>query len=95
MNETQYRGQVVKISEYCGVEAHFHNLYSIGSDKDFPDLLIIKRPRLIVAELKVKAKFEPGQIRWLELFAGCTSIESYKWRSGETPIEEIAEIFRR
>jgi hypothetical protein len=48
----------------------YHTLYSKGSDAGFPDLVLARPPRLIVAELKTEAgRVTLAQQGWLDDFA--------------------------
>jgi len=52
-----------------------------GDGKGFPDLVLIKPPRLIIAELKSdKGKVSPDQELWLRAFAGIPCVETFVWR---------------
>lgn len=68
----------------------YHTWRSIHSDPGFPDLVLVRPPRLVFAELKVgKGKLSPHQERWRDALieAGC---EWYLWR--EDDLEAIARI---
>lgn len=46
----------------------------------FPDLLLIRVPQIVVAELKTdKGRVTPEQSNWLERFRAC-GVEAYVWR---------------
>lgn len=56
-----------------------------------PDLLLVRGPRMIWAELKTeRGRLEPNQKRWLAALAACAGCETYVWRPGD--FERIAEI---
>jgi hypothetical protein len=76
----------------------FHNLRARGSDPGFLDLLLIRPPRLVVAELKVEGrKLTEWQTVWtlywqtLAMLAGPhLSIEVYRWEPDDWPdIERV------
>lgn len=68
----------------------YHTLNSIGSDPDFPDCVSARPGRVVVAELKVRAKPTPGQMRWLALFQS-VGIEAYLWYPADWPqMESVA-----
>lgn len=51
-----------------------------GDGAGFPDLVLIRPPKLIVAELKVGTnKPTAAQETWLDLFRGC-GVPAYVWR---------------
>jgi len=55
-------------------------LTPIQGDAGFPDLVLCRPPRLIVAELKrVGGKPTAEQQAWLEALASCAGVECYLW----------------
>lgn len=47
----------------------------------FPDLVLCRPPRLVVAELKAeKGRLQGRQREWLELLVHVPGVESYLWR---------------
>ena len=61
-----------------------------GDGTNFPDLLLVRPPRFLVAELKMDGKEpRPGQREWLDLFVAC-ELEAYLWTGSD--FEEIREI---
>ena len=51
-----------------------------GDGKGFPDLLLVRGRKIIVAELKVgKNKVTPEQMLWLDAFA-TAGVEAHIWR---------------
>jgi hypothetical protein len=71
-------------------ERHYHTRNSKGSDSGFPDLVLLRPPRLVVAELKTETgRVTVAQWAWLDDFAACGA-ESYVWRpSDRAEIERI------
>ncbi len=64
-----------------------------AGDKGFPDLILVRDGRLIIAECKSKrGRLRPDQIVWLEALSSVAGIEVYTWREGE--IESIKEVLR-
>jgi len=64
----------------------YHTLNSLGSAKGFPDLVMVRPPRLIVAELKSDAgKVRPEQLEWLDDLRSC-GVEVYLWRPADVQI---------
>jgi hypothetical protein len=57
-----------------------------------PDLLLVRRPRLVVAELKrVGEEPTPAQWGWLREFAAC-GIETYIWTTSADDWEDVKRI---
>jgi hypothetical protein len=63
-----------------------------GDGVGFPDLLLIRGPRLVAAELKSeRGRLTREQAAWLEAFAGA-GIETHIWRPAQ--LEELVEVLR-
>lgn len=59
--------------------------------RGFPDLVLVKPPRLVVAELKTATgRVSPAQREWLDDLAAVPSVEAYLWRPQD--LETIARI---
>lgn len=81
ITEKQFEAQVKDLAKICHVQKYYHPFLSKWSEKGFPDLTIIKVPRLIFAELKSeKGIVSEAQQEWLNLLSQCTQIEVYLWR---------------
>lgn len=64
-----------------------------GDGKGWPDLFLVRPPRLLVVELKSgTGRVEPDQRRWLEDLAAC-GVEAHVWRPQD--LEEAARILAR
>jgi hypothetical protein len=69
----------------------FHPYDSRRSTPGLPDLLLVRPPRIIFAELKVKSGFvTPSQKQWLDLLGGCPGVETYLWTPGHWPEIQVA-----
>lgn len=78
--EGSFQGQVEHAARQQGWKA-YHTQYSIRSEAGFPDLVLVRPPRLIFAELKSlhpRSKLSAAQRSWLEALAGC-AVEVYLW----------------
>lgn len=60
----------------------------VAGDVGFPDLVLVKPGRLILAELKVTTTTTPDQRLWLELFRTVPGVEVYEWRPRDWPAIE-------
>ena len=59
---------------------------TVQGDKGFPDLVLVRPPRLIFAELKVgRGKASPQQLEWLTDLSCVSSmtVECYVWRPSD------------
>lgn len=52
-----------------------------GDGKGFPDLVLVRPPRLLFVELKVgKNRMTPEQVAWMTDLAELPGVECYVWR---------------
>jgi len=71
----------------------YHPWLSIRSDRGWPDVAMVRPPRLVLAELKTaRGKVSPHQAEWLDLLGACPGVEVFLWRPDD--IQRIAEILR-
>ena len=92
ITEKQFRQTVIDLAKLNGWDYYF-TWRSIHSPYGYPDLTIIKPPRLIFAELKIgKAKLTPFQEKWIQYFKDC-GVEAYVWR--DNMWEEIVACLKR
>lgn len=74
--------QVRDLAALCGWRC-YHTFDSRRSQGGFPDLLLVKPGRLVVAELKRDGgEPTPEQALWLEAFRQVPGAEVYLWRPG-------------
>ena len=68
----------------------YHPYRSDRSTPGFPDLVMVKAPRVIFAELKMaKGKVSHSQEIWLQELNDCGGVETYLWRPQDR--QEIAD----
>ncbi|GAH34197.1 unnamed protein product [marine sediment metagenome] len=104
ITEKQFEAQVKDLAKLFGWK-YYHTWQSIHSPAGFPDVVMVRPPRLIFAELKSEeGKVSLGQQEWLEILKQCQKLillnhtqtlmlpEVYLWRPSQ--IEEIAGILR-
>lgn len=69
--------------------------WTTGGMSGWPDLTLIRPPRIVFAELKgPTTPTTDEQHATLALLRAC-GLEAYLWRSGETSLQEIAEMLAR
>ena len=91
MKERELQAIVKQMAELCGWE-YYHTYDSRRSNPGFPDVVMLRGERMIVAELKVqKGKVSEHQERWLKKFDKAGS-EAYLWRPSD--LREIEELLR-
>lgn len=80
ITERDFLATVRSFAELLGWTC-YHTWQSIHSPAGFPDLVLVRPPRIIFAELKVgKRHPTPAQERWLNLLRECPGVEAYLWR---------------
>ncbi len=90
LSEAQFQRNVVEWAKVYGWQVHGERpgRYSDGrwatmvqGVAGFPDLILVRPPRLVIAELKV-AKNKPTLLQnvWLELLALVPGVEVHVWR---------------
>jgi len=91
--EKQLTAQVKGVAEVFGW-LFFHVHRSQFSPAGFPDCVMLRGGRIVVAELKVgKNQPSPEQAQWLEAFAE-TGAETFLWRESDEDWTEIQEVLR-
>ena len=89
--ERPFMAAVVKIAKLRGWML-YHTHDSRRSTSGFPDLVLVRPPRLIFAELKsIKGKPSIQQTAWLDALGGC-GFEVFCWRPSD--IEKVAWALR-
>jgi len=73
--------------------SHYHTWNSFHSQAGFPDLVLIRPPRIIFAEVKnATGKVTVTQDIWLTQLAKCPGVETYLWRPAD--MDRIGEILK-
>ena len=66
MTESDLLSAVRQLARLTGWRC-YHTRYSLGSDPGFPDLVMVRLGRLVIAELKSdRGKLTPAQQEWLD-----------------------------
>lgn len=99
--EASFQRQVIALARLRGwMVAHFRPARTArgwrtavqGDGKGFPDLVLVRPPRLVFAELKSeRGKETAEQVLWMTSLRA-TGIEVYVWRPSQW--EEIEEVLR-
>ncbi len=72
----------------------YHTWNSQHSPAGFPDLVLVRPPRLVFAELKVgRNRPTPAQQEWLRQLGACPQVEVYLWTPDHWA--EIERVLRR
>lgn len=90
-SEAHFQGRVVRLARVLGWR-DYHTRDSQGSAPGFPDLILLRPPRLVVAELKSQhGRLTRPQREWLAEFRACGD-EVYVWRPSD--FEQIKRVLR-
>ena len=93
MKEEELQEEVRKLSALLGFK-YYHTYSSRNSESGFPDVVLVKPPRVIFAELKSeRGTVTPKQQEWLTALSACGGVEVYLWRPQD--MEEIGDVMRR
>lgn len=83
ISERDWQRQVTDLAALLGWKV-YHPWLSIRSERGFPDLTLVRPPRLVFAELKRDgARPTAAQSEWLDRLGRCTGVESYLWRPSD------------
>ncbi len=88
--EEQFQAAVIELAHVCRF-AVYHTRDSRRSTSGFPDLVLLKAGRLIVAEIKrQRGVTTPEQDRWIETFRQVgPNVEAYVWRPSDLPFIQL------
>lgn len=91
--EKDFQASVLELAHVKGWNT-YHTYDSRRSAAGFPDLFLVRPPRIVVAELKSsRGRITPAQRAWLDLLARCSGVETYVWRPAG--FDEIARVLSR
>lgn len=89
--EAQFQAAIIELARGLGWK-HYFTHDSRKSPPGYPDLVLLRPPRQIVAELKSRrGVLTLDQRDWLNSYWLC-GVETYVWRVGETDIRTIADL---
>lgn len=89
-SETQFQAALLEYAHYRRWRT-FHTYDARRSAEGFPDLVLVRPPRLIFAELKSDTgDVSPEQRKWIEALGACAGAQAFIWR----PIDwvQIVEV---
>ncbi len=93
MSEREFQAQIRTLSTVLGW-LDYHSWTSMHSAAGFPDMVLVKPPRVIFAELKTEnGTVSPHQQFWLDTLKQCSGVEVYLWRPSDW--NTIVEILKR
>lgn len=82
-SEKHFQAQIVELAGLSGwLVYHTHD--SRRSAPGFPDLVLVRPPCVLFAELKSeRGKLRPEQGEWLAALRACERVEAHLWRPGK------------
>lgn len=90
--ERQFQDAVLDAAQRLGWHRTYHTWNSMHSTGGFPDLVLVRRPRVIFAELKSeRGTVKEDQQAWLDDLAACGQ-EVHVWRPSDWDV--IAKVLR-
>ena len=92
VRECDFQAQVQDLARLCGWRT-YHTYDSRRSPEGYPDLCMVRSPRLVYAELKSeRGKLTPAQLEWLAELREIAGVETYVFRPSDW--DEIVELLR-
>lgn len=93
ISEKEFQAQVLELARMSGWLC-YHTHDSRRSAPGFPDLVLVRPPVVLFAELKNAAgRLRPEQHDWLASLKGCERVEASLWRPSDW--QEIQEALKR
>lgn len=94
ITEAEWQAQVLELAHRLGWLA-YHTYRSDRSAPGFPDLVMVRAPRVVFAELKSeKGKPSVDQLVWLgSLWACGDKVEAYIWKPSD--LDAVAKVLAR
>lgn len=90
VTERDFQGEVLRAAQLLKWRC-YHTLDSRGSAAGFPDLVMVRGPRLVMAELKrQKGTVSDAQQAWLDDLARVETLDTFLWRPADWPAVEEA-----
>jgi hypothetical protein len=92
VSEKVFMSQVCQLARFCGWK-QYHTWNSFRSTEGFPDLVLVRPPRLIFAELKSeKGKLTEAQEEWIEALCKVEGVTAFVWHPSDW--DDIERILR-
>ena len=92
LTEKQFEGQIRELAKIFGW-LYYHTWRSTHSPAGFPDCVMVRGKRLVIAELKSeKGIVSEKQQEWLDALRQVPAVEVFLWRPDD--LEEIVEALK-
>ena len=96
LSEKHFQQQVLDLARLAGFLV-YHTHDSRRSAPGFPDLVLVRPPAVLFAELKSEGgRLRPEQEAWLATLEDCPGVQARLWRPGDwLEIEETLKPTRK
>lgn len=92
LSEKEYLAQILEAAQTLGWIT-YHTYSSERSTHGFPDLVLVRPPRVLFVELKsAKGSLSRAQAIWAMDLRECPGVEHYVWRPGDW--ESVTDVLR-
>jgi len=92
MTERLWQQRVLDLAKFRGWIA-YHTYDSRRSQPGFPDLVLLRRNRCVVTELKTdRGLVTEAQQHWLSAFEHVERLDTFLWRPADWP--KVVEVLR-
>ncbi len=83
LTEKEFQTQVLQLARLSGCRC-YHTHDSRRSAPGFPNLVLVRAPVVVFAELKTETGYlRPEQRGWPDTLEGCESVEAHLWRPSD------------
>ena len=90
--ERELQDKVIELAHVTGWLT-YHTYDSRRSERGFPDLVLVRPPRMVVAELKAeRGHLTDDQAVWMRALGECPGVEAYVWRPSDW--DEIVRVLQ-
>lgn len=94
MTEAQLQAAIIELAVVLGYR-HYHTFNSRKSPSGFPDLVLVRAPRIVFAELKsAQGSLTAEQKEWMASLAACPSVETCLWGPADWLDGTIEKVLR-
>ncbi len=93
LTEALWQRQVLDIAHLYGWRS-YHTHDSRRSNAGFPDLTLVRPPRVVFAELKsMRGRTSSDQRAWLADLNACPGVETYLWRPDQ--LDQVVAVLKQ
>ncbi len=91
-SEADFERQVLELARLLRFRV-YHTWLSSHSAAGFPDLVLVKPPHVVFAELKSDTgQLSPAQEAWIDALSRCPGVRAFVWRPSDW--DQIVAVLR-